>query len=922
MSDGDAINAPRPLLHDADVEEVLEVERRSLFLSRTRFILKAAMILYPAFWLLDVASVPTRDLALACLIIRLVMVAAYGATVAVTYTPVGARLVTPLMVFNTWGSALGVSLMSTRLGGFSSDYYVGNMIVLFAAGLFLPWRLKDSIAVAVAVLASYLGVNLFTHGSSPAMVAPLFFQAGACAFMCLATVASDRTRRQDLELRRMLEQTNEELKKANEAKTRFFAHVSHELRTPLTLILGPLDTLRAATDDAHRRSLFDAVGANARRLLRQVNALLEVAKVEAGQLRLELAPGNIGRLVGQIVAAAAPTAERRGLALAALGLDALPDTRFDADKVETIAANLLSNALKFTPPGGRVTVRARADEERIVVEVEDTGPGIPADELPRLFARFYRAESAESSGTEGTGLGLSLARELARLHGGDISVASEDGRGSTFRMEIPREVAAPLERRRQLRRREDRLAATWLESVVALEAGRRGRSETLLADAALPVLGPAPGPAPAASRAGEPAPPAGPPPGAPRVLLVEDNADLRAFVAGQLSARYRVETAADGVAGLEAVQRVPPPDCVVSDIMMPRMDGCRLCRTIKADERLATIPVILVTAKAGREAVIEGLEVGADDYVTKPFDLRELEARIEAHLRARVLERRVVERESRLAAIGRMTSAIVHDLKNPLSAVTGFTELALVAAREGSPAHEIAEDLTGAVQGCTRLRDMLQELLEFAREGSSQIQTLPTPVADLVEQMLAPLAPILARDCVHLDLDFERARGFRCDLDRGRFQRVMENLLSNAREAVLAHGAGGGRGEGAIAVQARVEGGRLLLRIADNGPGIPPELRLRLFEPFATARKEHGTGLGLATARNIVRAHGGDLDVEADPPEGGAAFVIRLPPSRATGAGQAVAPGGTGEPPTPVPGPASPPLGVAPVGGGARTGAR
>jgi signal transduction histidine kinase len=267
-----------------------------------------------------------------------------------------------------------------------------------------------------------------------------------------------------------------------------------------------------------------------------------------------------------------------------------------------------------------------------------------------------------------------------------------------------------------------------------------------------------------------------------------------------------------------------------------------------------------------------------------------------------------------------MTSAIVHDLKNPLSAVMGFTELALVAAKEGSPPHEIAEELTGAVQGCLRLRDMLQELLEFAREGSSQLQTLPTLVADLLEQMLSPLAPILARDCVHLDLDVERARGFRCDLDRGRFQRVLENLLSNAREALLAQASGGGRGESTIAVQARVDGGRLGLRIADNGPGIPPELRTRLFEPFATARKEQGTGLGLATARNIIRAHGGDIEVESDPPEGGAAFHIHLPPSRATAPGQPAAQNGAVEPPTPAP--TSPPLGVAPVVGGTHAAAR
>ncbi len=197
-------------------------------------------------------------------------------------------------------------------------------------------------------------------------------------------------------------------------------------------------------------------------------------------------------------------------------------------------------------------------------------------------------------------------------------------------------------------------------------------------------------------------------------------------------------------------------------------------------------------------------------------------------------------------------------------------------------------------------------------------------LADLLDQMLSPLAPMPARDCMHLDLDLEGARGARCDLDRGRFQRVLENLLSNAREALHGQAPGAARrGEPTIAVRAHVDGGQLVLRVADNGPGIPPELQTRLFEPFATARKEQGAGLGLATARNIVRAHGGDIGIEADPPEGGAVFVIRLPPSRVTAPAQAApaANGGpTADPPTPLPAsPPSPALGVAAVGRGTRT---
>ena len=206
--------------------------------------------------------------------------------------------------------------------------------------------------------------------------------------------------------------------------------------------------------------------------------------------------------------------------------------------------------------------------------------------------------------------------------------------------------------------------------MAAREYAARSLRETLLADVELPRL------------ARDSAPRSQPPAGAPRLLLVEDNADLRSFVAGRLSRRYRVETAADGAAGIEAARRLRP-DLIVTDVMMPGVDGFELCRTLKADPAFAATPIILLTARAGTEAVAEGLDVGADDYVVKPFALGELEARIAAHLRSRETERQLHERESRLAAIGQMTSSVVHDLRNPLTLVKGYADLAHALALRG-----------------------------------------------------------------------------------------------------------------------------------------------------------------------------------------------------------------------------------------------
>ena len=843
-------------------EKTFAEESRRLFVERARFLLWSALALFPAFWVLDLLVAPSE--ALRFLAIRAGVCCVYGAALGAVYSRFAARLAQPLVMIGSIASAAGISLMAAYLGGFSSNYFAGVVIVIFVIGVFIPWELGAAGALCVSIFVTYLGVNLVAHGPSKEMAGPLFFIAGSGVFTYLAAVSSRRTRRRDLSLRLRLEKANEELKELDEAKTRFFANVSHELRTPLTLVLGPLETLMASEEDAARRVLLESMATNARRLLRQVNALLDGAKLESGRLRLEPEEGNLGRLLAELAAAAAPHAERRGIRLLTERLDEVPDSVFDAAKAETVAANLISNALKFTSPGGCVTVRAEANRETIAFEVEDDGPGIPEDQLERIFERFHQVEGPASREQGGTGLGLSLARELVRLHGGTVTVRSQLGMGSTFRAELPRDpgdATAIGDRRRKPRRREDQLAQARADALAAREYATRSLRETLLADVEVPRL----------SREGQRGPRPQAPAGAPRILLVEDNADLRNFVAARLSRRYRVETAADGAAGLEAAHR-SRPDLVVSDVMMPRMDGFELCRHLKQDPAFATTPVLLLTARAGTEAVAEGLEVGADDYVVKPFALRELEARIAAHLRSRETERQLHERESRLAAIGQMTSSVVHDLRNPLTLVKGYADLAHALAVRGGDVATIARELETVRTESDRLRRMIEEILDFARGGSPRLALETVAAGPFLDEVLRPLAADLAERGIEADLDLRLAPSIRVTLDRDRIQRVLENLVTNAREALAVWGR-----EKKIAIRARAEGGRLTVRVADSGPGIPEETADHLFEPFATTGKKQGTGLGLVTVRNLVKAHGGDVRVETRAPEGGAAFTVLLP---------------------------------------------
>ena len=835
-------------------EKAYRKESSGLFVERARFLLWAALALYPAFWLLDLLVAP--GLAPRFLAIRGSVCLVYAAGLVVMSSRSARRLAQPVIVHGTLASVAGISLMAADLGGFSSHYFAGNLIVLFVIGFFLPWELPAVAVLCALIIATYTGIELAVEGPGRAMIGPLFYLSGAGVFTFLAVLSTRRTLRRDLSLRLQLARANEELKELDEAKSRFFANVTHELRTPLTLLLGPIDSLRAEEVDPARAQLLAAMSTNARRLLRQVDALLEGARLESGRLRLEPRPGHLGQLLAELAAAAAPHAERRGLTLRTEGLDTLPESIFDAERVETIAANLLSNAVKFTPSGGHVTIRAEAAGERIAFEVEDDGPGIPEDQLEKIFDRFHQVDAVQSRIEGGTGLGLALARELARLHGGDVTVRSTPGRGSTFRVELPLHVKERSERRRRPRRKEDLLAQTRAETQTA--RAYAARREALIADLELPSLSLATLP--------DPQPPAG----APRVLLVEDNADLRTFVARQLARRYRVEAVADGESGLAAARR-EAPHLIVADVMLPGLDGLELCRQVRADSTLAGVPIILITAKAGADAVVEGLEVGADDYVVKPFALRELEARVAAHLRAKEIERRLHEREGRLAAIGQMTSGLVHDLRNPLTLLKGSADLAYFLAQQGGEPASIIEELELVRAGSDRLRRMIEEILDYARGGVPSLRLETVPVRFFLDEALTPLASDLEERGIEADFRVDVSDDVEATLDADRVHRVLENLVRNAREAVLA-----AKGDQRIWLTARVVGESLALRVADSGPGISEETARHLFEPFATGKKQ-GTGLGLVTVRTLVAAHGGEIRVETKAPEGGAAFTVILP---------------------------------------------
>jgi PAS domain S-box-containing protein len=410
----------------------------------------------------------------------------------------------------------------------------------------------------------------------------------------------------------------EALAAIDRAKTAFFSNVSHEFRTPLTLMLGPTEDALASDPQHLSGESLKTVHRNALRLLKLVNTLLDFSRLEAGRARASYEPTDLASLTGDLSSAFRSAVERAGLAFRVECAE-LPEPIFvDHDMWEQIVLNLLSNALKFTFEGG-ISVRLVSRPGGAELTIADTGTGIPERELPHLFERFHRVQGARARTHEGSGIGLALVSELVRLHGGRIDVESRVGHGTIFRVTVPAGTAHLPK---------DRVAATRVGSATSTGAAPfvAEALRWLPVDIGRESDGMVPSDADGSER--EVRAPIDP---ATRILLVDDNADMRDYLARLLRKRWSVEAVGDGLVAIE-VAKVQAPDLVLTDVMMPGLDGVGLMHALREDPKTAGIPVIMVSARAGEEARIEGLERGADDYLVKPFSARELMARVTTHL--------------------------------------------------------------------------------------------------------------------------------------------------------------------------------------------------------------------------------------------------------------------------------------------------
>ncbi len=776
----------------------------------------------------------------------------------------------------------------------------------------------------------------------------------------------------------------EGLGKFDRLKTEFFSNVSHEFRTPLTLILAPLEDLLSTQNSTLSRESLETVYRNALRLLKLVNSLLDFSRLEAGRLKALYVPTDLSSCTRELASHFESVVEKAGLKFI---VDCKPSPEplyVDRDLWEKIVLNLLSNALKFTFEG-KISICFSYDASGGVLEVQDTGTGIPKNEMPHLFGRFHRIKGARSRTYEGSGIGLSLVKELALLHGGNIEAESSEGKGTKFTVHIPFGYAHfPPDQVAQVS-----TSSPFSSSLKAISAHIQESffdlSEEMMTEPLTSVE---------ASSTEK-----------PRILIVDDNADMRTYITRLLLPQWEVETAQDGSEALESIRR-RLPDLVLSDIMMPKMNGFELLQALRQDPATKHLSIILLSARAGEESRTEGITAGADDYLVKPFSGKELIARVNTHLNLSRVRKEVVtnaaivlrlqseqkwlestldfmpipllliepssgrvtfsnraadlmaggvfpknipmenytesyrftdENDQELSvdkypfvraargekiegeslvwhsSAGRFTilmstdtltemhghpktiilafqdvtalskairsrdeflSIASHELKTPITSLKMQLQL---AQREIKPEKGIVPPLERLTKllyifnlQIDRLTSLVEGLLDVSRiqAGKLNLNIEPCNLSKLIKQVIERFNPqlIYAQCSIEFNID-EGVTGL---WDQGRIEQVVSNLVSNAIKYAPGK---------PIRISLATRQDYAYFTIQDFGPGIEKEKQVKIFERFERAVSSQnisGLGLGLFISKQIIKAHGGLIDLWSESGKG-SVFTVTIP---------------------------------------------
>lgn len=675
-----------------------------------------------------------------------------------------------------------------------------------------------------------------------------------------------------------IEEKNLKLTELDQLKSDFLSTISHELRTPLTLIMGPLEMIlshSASLPEEHRENL-KRMQRNALRLYMLVNDVLDFSKLEVNKFVVHEEVIDLNELVHYLVMDAQDLAKERKIDLSFSKCSNLPALWLDRKMIEKILMNLVSNALKFTPEEGGVSVVLEKHEDRVFIKVKDTGIGVAQADIPRLFERFHQINSSSTRAHVGTGIGLAITKQFTELLNGTILVNSELGKGTEFIVDLPiREASSEpkiLGTPSEISQISHTDVVKPLDTSMSLLATKQKKLEPK-------VTG-----------------------DKPLILIVDDNEDMQLYMISLLEELYDIRLAKDGKSALEAIYK-HHPQAVISDVMMPIMDGYQLTEAIKTDPDIKHIPIILVTAKSGGGSIKSSLETGADDYLSKPFMAEELIARTKAAVRSYENHEKLkalntqISQQANLASIGQLSAGIAHEINNPITFIDNNVKVlkkyisnvkhvlegykqCLAQTHNEALSQEVKQleenekidfiladidDLMNeSIEGTKRVSDIVRGLKTFSRVDAG-IQN-GVNLNECIESTLKLMQHEFKYNCV-LTKELSDLPTIQCA--ESQLKQVIMNLLMNALQAI--------KKEGTITISTHTVNDQVVMKIKDTGCGIAQENLEKLFNPFFTTKPiGEGMGLGLSISYGIIKQYGGDIVVSSTLGKG-TEFQVRFP---------------------------------------------
>jgi len=853
----------------SDLQKSFEVYDRQVTINNIQLGCLIGMILMPAGVILDRFVYP--ESLLQFLNLRVLCSILIGAFWLVVRSKAGRDHYRVLGVVLALIPAAIISLMIWYRDGAASPYYAGLNLVLLVVGFILHWTLRESLIATGAVLGMYL---LACYGHEPDFLMKhrgtfannLYFLVLTAIIVVAGSGYHFRLRYREYALlyqldknKQELEENHRKLKELDEIKSRFFANISHELRTPLTLLLAPLESMitqgRGSLPPA-TQDLLATMQSNGMRLLKLINDLLDLVRLESGAITVKKEPIEVGHFVRGLVQNVKRVADDKKIQLVGNVDEGVGCVAGDRDKWEKILLNLVFNAVKFTPGGGKVEVRVEKAQEQLRIQVIDTGMGITKENLPNVFSRFWQADSSAQRKFQGAGIGLALVKELVEAQGGTAAVASEVGKGTTFTILLPYEKAELKKEQVALPAEEG--AEKWLATLYR-------RAEFF----------------PAMTQAHEtPKPAEDPAPrGGPTVLVADDEPDMLRFLRSQLSSRFHVIEAIDGNQAFEKASQYLP-DIILLDMMMPGKDGLQVCRELRERTPTKRIPIVLLTARADEETKLQSLAAGASDFLPKPFSTTELHVRVKNLVDSHEYQRQIAKQNKlleatleqlketetqlvqteKLASLGRMSAGIIHEINNPLNFAKTATHMIKRKAPHLPPEdqEEFNDTIKDLEEGIDRVRVIVSDLRSFTHPNAEMFEDVS------VMQLMVSTLRFLShewKDKVEMVQNYdEHATVWG---NRHQLIQLMVNLLQNSIDALKTKDFEGDKPR--IEIKGAAQNGRFLLTVRDNGPGIAPENVSRIFDPFFTTKDVgEGMGLGLSICYRIMESHNGRIAVDSE----------------------------------------------------------